>query len=220
MRYLATSIIAGVSVLGLAASANAALIGLSTGTPDVTTQAMEITYTNLTSSTGTFTALGTPVTKNPGSVTVNTPSSFSLTVNITHDVSGNITGVTSGSLAITGDIGSGSTSLFNYSAATAPQFGFSTSSNTPDFDVLFPTGGTGALDAGSAPIGLILHAGTSITNYTTNLFSQSFSTEFPGTTSGPGSSDTFAAAVPEPASLAIAAVGMGACLLRRRRKLA
>jgi len=213
MGKLTSIILAAVLVLVLVTSAPAAMLGLTVGSPDVVSQAVNITYTT-SGLNGILSASGTPITKNPGSVAIGTAKSFSLTLNITHGtLATSPVTVTSGTLTLTGNLGSGSTSLFNYSGATAPQFGFSTSSNTPSFDILFPSG-TGSLDAGNGSIGVILAAGSSVTNYTTNLFTQNFANS-----AYAGNADTFTPpAVPEPASLTLVGLGGGALLLRRRRR--
>ena len=210
MRHLLPSILVGAGVLAIAASAHASVIGVTviSGSPDVTSLGGTISYN---STTDVFTASGIPVSITPpASGPLSGTTSFTLTLNgVTQSAANQPVTITSGTLSLTED--SGATTLF--SSSVTPQFGFTNDSNTPTFYIVFPSG-SGTLDSGGGPIGVVLGAGASITNYMTNQFTASFGT---GSTATADTS-TSPTVVPEPASLSLAALGGAALLLRRRRR--
>ena len=197
-----------------AGKADAALLGITSRNPDVSSNSVWMTYTvtDAVNHFGTLTAHGsasllTPPVGSPAAISNGT---FDLTAKLHYGPLSTdpVTAVAGSSLSITGDAGSGAETFF--SSSTLSQFGFSTSKATYDF---WFSPGAGTKDASNGPIGVILHEDPyDNAGYLAGLFTQNFGNG----TDIRGYADAFP--VPEPATVTLLGTAVIPLLLRRRRK--
>ena len=221
---LCTSVLA-LAVLAIggtfASQASAAPLNLISKSPDVTSSAMQLTYTP-NGNGGVLSVTGGIATSLDGSTSI-TNGQFILSVTLTHQSgSGSTESFTysNASLAVTGKVGGVAHTFFNSSVLS--NFGYTTSAGSlapQTFEFVFaPTTGS---DYGLGGVGVILHTplSTAYIGGTPNYFAATFNNTVLDTQFTPlyvnATADTFA--VPEPASLGMLAAA-APMLLRRRRK--
>ncbi len=193
------------TVLGLAASADAALLGLTQQDPDIFTNQIEISYN---AGTMQFSAIGDPSTLSPGGLNItNSVDEYQLNA-VINPVTGDLA---NGTLVIGGEV-NGQGTVNPLLTATLTDFGFAeppVSDQVHLYEFLYQiTGGDLAAQFG----GVGAEGGVILTRAPAGgaTFPQSFTVQ-------DGQSDTFAQfKVPEPATASVLSLGAIA-LLRRRR---
>lgn len=201
VKFRIVSCIVGL-VLLMGGVAHAALLGLTLGTPDITSSFVSVNY-NATSDE--FNAQGIAMTLDLDGVA---PPDFNIanglfSINASIDGSGT---ATAGTLTINGSVNAAGPSLLT---GTLSQFGYMDSPGGEVFEFLFsPIGGDLAGAFKNGPVGVILDA---VNSGFTGVWTSNFAN------SGFGASDT--AYVPEPGAFILLIVGFSS-LIRSRRRLA
>ena len=215
------TVLGGAAVVLLAASsAHAALIGLVKGNPDVNNDSFGYSYvytsgTNtgvLSENTGV--AEGIRINGVHTDYSIGTPApvsgSFLLSVTMTPGTGSNPPTLVSGSLMVKDPLGN-----ILLASTNIKQFGFTTSTGAPIFDMIWGASATSTQDPTLKDIGVIFSGGT-VSPLTAGNYDSTFKSTFTGSPAA-GVADVFV--IPEPATLAIVALAAGGALLRRRRRV-